>query len=160
MLKRAGRTTRIATSIAALAALMAATALAVTPPQGTFKGSGQKNYDKNQVTVKTNASGRVTLVKIGWRAKCEKPGKFWFGGTNFKRKEGLAQDGDTFHDAGKYSSPTSDGNFTGVISVKVKGSFPDTSHVEGTFRAAVKVKNKQGNQIDSCALKTAWHAKR
>jgi hypothetical protein len=140
-----------ATATTVLAALTAATALAVPPPpSGTFTGTtNQPTAKYHKTKVKTNASGRVSLVIVGWRAPCKKKGVFWdtetriTGGTT-----GLSQSGDVFHEAGSYTGHAS-GGVTGEITISMKGKFSDKNHVFGTWSAKVVVK-KKGKTIDRC----------
>jgi hypothetical protein len=140
---------------------VAAIAFAVTPPKGTFNGkSAQKQLKHREVQLKTKSNGRVKRLDIKWEANCQQPGKFWDESSKLKNQAGMPGDGDKFHTKVTYNSPTSDGQFTGVITATVHGSFPDAKHAKGDFKANVKVMHK-GAQIDTCSLsKIAWHAHR
>jgi hypothetical protein len=145
-----------------VAGLMAATALAVTPPpSSSFAGStAQTKLKHHGVQITTDANGHVSAMKIAWQAKCKHKGKFWTepetdinGGT-----AGFPQNGDVFHSAGSYTA--GGGGITGLITVAASGAFTDNDHAHGLWSAKVTVKRK-GKTIDKCKVsKLKWKVAR
>jgi hypothetical protein len=148
---------RAAALAVVMAALAAAPAMAFTP-SGTYRGkTAQKKYKDHRVVLKATAT-TVTSLNMGWRAKCQKPGKYWFGGTKFRD---VAIDADTkkFDDAGTYGVDT--GKYHGEITVSLHGRFTGARHARGKLSASVKVTRRStGEQVDTCSLSTKWSAKR
>ena len=152
------RRRRITTTLggtAALAGLLAATALAVTPNRGVYTGaSDQVKLADHGVKLRVDKNHKVVHFEIGWRAKCQKPDKFWTAGTQIDNPTNQA--GGVFKDRGSYTSKTSSG-FTGDDTETLNGHFTDKTHAQGSWKANVKVYNKNNKKVDTCSVSTHWH---
>jgi hypothetical protein len=152
------RRMRITTTLggtAALAGVLAATALAVTPTKGVYTGaSDQVKLADHAVKLRVNKNHKVVHFEIGWRAKCSKPGKFWTAGTQIDNPAN--ESGGAFHDHGSYTSKTSSG-FTGDVTITLNGHFTDKTHAQGSWKANVKVYNSNNKKVDTCSVSTHWH---
>jgi hypothetical protein len=151
------RTKRIATALvgtAGVAGVLAATALAVTPDKGTYTGaSDQVKLADHGVKLRVNKNHKVVHFEIGWRAKCQKPNKFWTAGTQIDNPTNEA--GGVFKDHGSYTSRT-DSGFRGDITITLNGHFTDKTHAQGSWKANVKVYNSNNKKVDTCSLSTHW----
>jgi hypothetical protein len=152
---RRKRITTVAAGTAGVAGLLAATALAVTPTKGVYTGaSDQVKVQDHGVTLRVDRHHKVVHFEIGWRARCDRPGKFWTAGTQI---DNPVNDGNgVFHDHGSYTSHTANG-FNGDITLTLKGHFTDKTHAQGSWKANVKVYNAQHKKVDNCAVDTHWH---
>ena len=146
MTARAVRTLLIA---AACLGLFAAVALAAIAPPGVYNG---RTKQKRTVSVQVGADAKVVRLDIRWRAKCEKKGKFWTGGTTFNDLDGTT---DAFSDGGPYTA-TAGGGYTGIINAKVSGKFTTPEKANGKFKVKVRVE-KNGKKVDVCRRSTKWH---
>jgi hypothetical protein len=152
---RRKRITTVVTGTAGVAGLLAATALAVTPTKGVYTGaSDQVRVADHGVKLRVDKHHKVAHFEIGWRAKCDRKGKFWTAGTQIDNPK---NDGNgVFHDHGSYTSQTANG-FTGDITLTLNGHFTDKTHAQGSWKATVKVYNSKHKKVDNCAVSTHWH---
>jgi hypothetical protein len=146
---------RTLSATAALAGLFAATALAATPNKGVYTGfSDQVKLQDHGVRLRVDKNHKVVHFEIGWRAKCQKPDKFWTAGTQIDNPTNPSSG--VFKDHGSYSSQTSNG-FRGDVTITLNGHFTDKTHAQGSWKANVKVYNSKNKKVDTCAVSTHWH---
>lgn len=141
---------------AAVSAVCAAVALAVTPTRGAYEGTTtQRHSPHHGVELRVDKQHRVARFTIDWRARdCDEPDTHWDGGTTIKAPKNDPIG--TFHDHGSYTSTAGDG-IKGRITHTVDGHFTDRTHAKGAWKATVKVYDAGGNRINTCSVRTHWH---
>lgn len=139
--------------------LLATAALAATPSKGLYEGTTtQKRSPHHGVELRVDEQHRVARFAIDWRARdCEVAGTQWDGGTTIKSPKNDPIG--TFHDHGSYTSMAG-GGIKGRITHTVDGHFTDKTHAKGAWKATVKIYDSNGDRINTCSVRTHWHAHR
>jgi hypothetical protein len=134
-------------AVGVLAAALPAAASAATWKGKTRQGRG--------VVIHTGDDGKVSRVRIGWKARCEK-GRY-SSQTLFRAPLDSAT-ATAFADDGSYRGhPT---GYRARIWVHIVGSLDaSSSEWSGTFKVRVRVTSKEGERVDTCRLKKLrWSA--
>ena len=154
-----GRSPRGGLSPAAAAAIVIAllapaTAAAVQPAPGTYRG---KTSQKRSALVRVRDDGRVSFLKIAWRAPCKNGKHHKSYTTDEDRGHDIEQPGDgSFSDRGSYVEGPDDDGYLARVKVELDGRFTTRTRARGHFHVKVRIK-RHGKFVTNCEKSVKWH---